>query len=366
MHDHVNHAVVEQIFGTLEPFRQFLADGLFDDARAGKADQRAGFGDLHIAQHGVGRGDAAGGRIGQHHDVRQLRFPQHLHADGGARHLHQRQDAFLHPRAARGREHDERRLLLHRKLEPAHDRFPRSHAERAAHEIEILHRDDDAGAFQLAVADLDGVVQPGLGARVLDAVDIFALVAKLERIGRHFRQRDVVPGLVVEDRLQPRHRAHAHVVVRAGDDELVGLDVLVEHELPGIRALDPQILRRLAAQDVADFWTDDVGEPIHGSLRMRLDALTGLYGDPDLARQAAANVAYSAACFAPRTPCARAVTKSATAPTVPRVAWPSLSRLARSASTSAVPTTAPLAFSAIALAASGVRMPKPTQTGSLV
>jgi hypothetical protein len=26
---------------------------------------------------------------------------------------------------------------------------------RTAHEIEILHRDDDAGAFQLAVADLD-------------------------------------------------------------------------------------------------------------------------------------------------------------------------------------------------------------------
>ena len=159
------------------------------------------------------------------------------------------------------------RLLLDRKLEPAHDRLARGHAERAAHEIEILHRDDDAGAFQLAVADLDGVVQPGLGARILDAVDIFALVAKLERIGRHFRQRDVVPGLVVEDRLQPRHRAHAHVVVRAGNDELVGLDVLVEHELPGIRALDPQILRRLAAQDVADFRPDDIGEPIHGSLR---------------------------------------------------------------------------------------------------
>ena len=65
---------------------------------------------------------------------------------------------------------------------------------------------DDAGALQLAVADLDGVVQPGLGARVLDAVDILALIAKLERIGRHFRQRDVVPGLIVEDRLQPRHR----------------------------------------------------------------------------------------------------------------------------------------------------------------
>ena len=63
---------------------------------------------------------------------------------------------------------------------------------------------------------------------------------------------------------------------------------------------------------------------------------------------------------------ASADTRSATAPTVLGVARPSESRLARSASTSAVPTTAPLAFSAIARAASGVRMPKPTQTGSLV
>src|SRR6185295_10367737 len=296
----------------------------------------------------------------------------HLHADGGARHLHQRQDAFLHPRAAGSREHDERRLLLERQFEPTHDRFAGGHAERAAHEIEILHRDDDAGAFQLAVAHLDGVVQAGLGAGILDAVDIFALIAKLERIGRHFRQRDVVPSLVVEDRFQPRGRAHAHVIVRAGDDELVGLDVLVEHELPGIRALDPQILRRLAAQDVADFWPDDIGEPIHGSLRnavKRIDWNIWRPGFSPTSRDSRlfhAIMAYSAACFAPLTPCASADTRSATAPTVLGVARPSLSRLARSASTSAVPTTAPLAFSAIARAASGVRIPKPTQTGSLV
>ena len=143
MHHHVDHAVVAQIFGALETLGQFLADGLLDHARAGKADQRAGLGDLHVAEHGVGGGDAAGGRIGQHHDVGLSRLAQHLHADRRARHLHQRQDAFLHPRAAGGREHDEGRLLLDRKLEPAHHRLARGHAERAAHEIEILHGDDD-------------------------------------------------------------------------------------------------------------------------------------------------------------------------------------------------------------------------------
>ena len=114
VHHHVDHAVLDQIFGALEAFRQFLADGLLDDARAGEADQRAGLGDLHVAQHGVGGGDAAGGRIGEHDDVGLLRLAQHLHRDRGARHLHQREDAFLHARAAGGREHDERRRLLHR------------------------------------------------------------------------------------------------------------------------------------------------------------------------------------------------------------------------------------------------------------
>src|SRR5579863_3829255 len=75
---------------------------------------------------------------------------------------------------------------------------------------------------------------------------------------------------------------------------------------------------------------------------------------------------YSAACLAPRTPCASEAARPATASTVLAVARPPESRLARKASTSAVPTTAPSALAAIPRAASGVRMPKPTQTGSLV
>src|SRR5699024_11614960 len=42
-----------------------LADGLLDHARAGKADQCAGLGDVDVAEHRIGGGDAAGGRIGQ-------------------------------------------------------------------------------------------------------------------------------------------------------------------------------------------------------------------------------------------------------------------------------------------------------------
>ena len=157
------------------------------------------------------------------------------------------------------------RALVDRGLQALDHRFARRHAERAAHEIEILHADHDRQPVELAEAELDGVVGAGLGARVLEAVGVAALVAELERIERHLRDRDIEPGLVVEHRLEARRRAHAHVVVGAGDDELVGLDVLVEHELAGLRALDPEIFRRLAArEEVADFRPDDVGDPVHG------------------------------------------------------------------------------------------------------
>ena len=189
MHHHIDHAVVAQIFRLLKSVRQFLANGLLDDARAGEADQRAGLGDLNVAEHRIGRGDAAGGRIGEHDDIRLARLAQPLHRDGGARHLHQRQNAFLHARAARCREQHERTAFLDRGVEPFDHRLARRHAERAAHEIEILHADHDGKTVELAVTELHRVIEAGLAARILEPVDIAALVAEFQRIDRHFRAR---------------------------------------------------------------------------------------------------------------------------------------------------------------------------------
>ena len=46
---------------------------------------------------------------------------------------------------------------------PGDHRFARRHAERAAHEVEILYGDGDHQAFQAADAELYGVLQSGLG-----------------------------------------------------------------------------------------------------------------------------------------------------------------------------------------------------------
>ena len=156
-------------------------------------------------------------------------------------------------------------LPAHGGLQPGNHRFAGRHAERAAHEIEILHADGHHQAFEAADAELHRVLQSGLGARVLQAVGIAALVAELERIERHFRHGDVFELAAIEHGLQPHRRADAHVIVGTRNDELVGLDVLVEDELAGLRTFDPEIFRRLAAQEAANLRPDDVGDPVHGS-----------------------------------------------------------------------------------------------------
>src|SRR6185312_15149206 len=120
-----------------------------------------------------------------------------------------------------------------------------------------------------AHANLHRVVEAGLGARVLQAVDVAALVAEAQRIDRHVRQQQVLELAMVEDALEPRRGADAHVIAGGRNDELVRLDVLVEDELAGLRALDPEVLRRLAAQEAADLRTDDVRYPVHGLVMPR-------------------------------------------------------------------------------------------------
>src|SRR5665213_3622228 len=133
---HVQHAVGKKIFRALEAFGQFLADGLGDNPCAGETDLRARLGNMDVAQHGVRGRDAAEGGIGEHHHIGQPRFLQHLQPDGGARHLHQGQHAFLHPPAARSDIEDKGALLGHRCFGGLDKGFAHRHAQRTGQEIE--------------------------------------------------------------------------------------------------------------------------------------------------------------------------------------------------------------------------------------
>ena len=144
------------------------------------------------------------------------------------------------------------------------DRLAGGHAERAAHEIEVLHGGDHGHLLDRAGADHHRVDKRGLGARVAQPLGIAALVAELERIDRHLGQWQALVSAVVEEMLQALGRIHAHVVAGAGDDELVQLKVAMEDHLAGLRTLDPQIGRHLPlVEEIANLRADDVVDPAH-------------------------------------------------------------------------------------------------------
>ncbi len=162
VYDHVQHAVLEQEFRFLEALRQLLADRVLDHSRPREADQGARLGDRDIAQHGVGSGDPARGRVGQHDDIGQSLLAHRLHRDRGPRHLHQRKDTFLHAGAAGGGDDDQSGVLEHRQLRRPEQRGAGRHPHRAAEKLEVLHRHDRRMAADQAMRHLDRVLLAGL------------------------------------------------------------------------------------------------------------------------------------------------------------------------------------------------------------
>ena len=89
--------------------------------------------------------------------------------------------------------------------------------------------------------------RPVLVLRLPQPVGIAPLVAEFQRI-------DGRPRAGRSSRMSPPSKMAlsrdcgviAHVIAGAGNDELVGLEVAVEHHLAGLGALDPHVLRHLA------------------------------------------------------------------------------------------------------------------------
>src|SRR5277367_2101295 len=142
--DGVEETVLEEEFGGLKTFGQLLADGLFDHARAGKTDERAGLRNIQIAEHRVTGGDATGGGIGEDGNERELGFVHAAERRGNFRELHQADDAFHHASASGTGDDDERLFLIERAVYRARDLFTDHRAHRAADKSEF-HRTADDG-----------------------------------------------------------------------------------------------------------------------------------------------------------------------------------------------------------------------------
>ena len=261
MHHHVDHAVLVQVFGALESIGQLFADRVLDHPLAGKADQRARFGDVHVAEHGVARRNAACGRVGQHDDIGQLGFLEAARHHGCLGHLHQAENAFLHTRATRSGDDDIGAMPRQRALRALAEGGAHRHAHRSAHEAEVLHTNDCRLALDRARSDEEGVLVRALGARLFQTVGVFRRIAELERVFLHIGDGEDVEALV-EQLPQPLVGADPAMMAAARADIGIVFIFLREDHLLAAGAFDPQVFLGAALGQRSDRIAD-AGEPVH-------------------------------------------------------------------------------------------------------
>ena len=179
LHDGIDETVLKGELRRLEALGKILLDGIADDALPGKADEGAGFGQNHVAEHGERCRDPTGGRIGEHRDVEQAGAVMAFHGACGLGHLHERGQALLHTGATRRAEDDDRQTLLGGTVEQAthllaHDRTHRAHEKLGLHEAE-----GHGQITEHALAGTNGLVLAGF---LAIRCDLLGIAGKLEWI----------------------------------------------------------------------------------------------------------------------------------------------------------------------------------------
>ena len=215
------------------------------------------------------RRHAAHRRVGEDRHERQPRLGQLLQHRRGLRHLEQRVDAFLHARAAGGRDAHERHAVLVRDAHAAHEALADDRAHRAAHELELERGEHERHALDAALHHDQRIGLAGLLERRGEALRILLLVLELEAVDRHDLGADLEAAFRIEQLLDALARVDARVVAALRADVEVLLEVgAIEHRFAR-RALDPQALRAPAcfalARRALDARRQQLLQPAHRS-----------------------------------------------------------------------------------------------------
>ncbi len=154
---------------------------------------------------------------------------------------------------------------------PATKRLAHRHAQRAAQEIEGLHRDHHRQAVQRAARGGEGFGPAGLGLGRLHLVGIFLLAPETQRIGWHAGRRQFGEG--TGDR---RYRRSARPARCACDSRIWGRHcrLAIRSRWKIISPQDGHFFQRfsgvspppaLAAHQALDAGTDEIGDPVHAA-----------------------------------------------------------------------------------------------------
>src|SRR6185312_3568810 len=229
----------EQKFRTLKAFWQLLADRLLDYPGTCESNQRAGFGDIEVAEHRKAGGHAASSRVGEHTDVRYARVVELPQRGRNFRHLHQAYHAFHHSRAARGGHHDKRLAFNAGAVHGPGNGFAYHRAHGPPDET-VFHgaehhflRADSAGSVQDCIAQARGFLR---GAQPLF---VWLYVREIQWVGgAEARIDELVSGL--EKHLDALPRAQLEMVLALGAYAQVRFEIRLPDGLPASLAFHPQ------------------------------------------------------------------------------------------------------------------------------
>ena len=267
--------MLEEEFGALEALGELLADGLLDDAGAGKADEGVGFGDIQVAEHGEAGSDAAGGGVGEDGDVGDADGGQAGEGCGDFGELHEACDAFHHACAAGGRDDDEGAAGVVGAIDGAGDGFTDDGAHAAADEGVFHYGEDDGICPHVAGGVDDGVVEAGLFLGFSEASLVGLEVGEVEGVGgAEVEVYEVIAGF--EEVGDAVFGVDAEVAAAPGADLEVGVEVGFEDGLAAITAFDPKAFGANGFGGIIDDFAVFALKPTHrGPSRVSRKGCTG-------------------------------------------------------------------------------------------
>ena len=189
-HHRVHKAVFFLELRPLEALRQGLADGLLDDPGTGKADQGTGLRQNDVPQGGKAGRDPAGGGVCQDRDIQQALFREAGQRRAGLGHLHQGEDALLHPGAAAGGKEDQGQAVLGGVFDGQGDLLSHRRAHGAHEEAAVQHPHHTFVAADGAGGSDGGLREAGLA---LGGLHLFPIAGEGEG-GRRGRAFQTAPG----------------------------------------------------------------------------------------------------------------------------------------------------------------------------
>ena len=222
-YDLVYKAVFQLELAALEALGQALADGLLDDAGACKTDECARLGQHDVAKAGKAGGNAAGRGVGQHTDVQPAPGRKALDGGAGLGHLHQAENALLHPGAAAGRKDDQRQFFRRRVLDGAGDLLAHGRAHAAHKEAAVQHSGHHRHAADAAYCRDSSLAEArllGLGA------ELFGIPRETQHVLRGQLCVQLPETAAVQHKAQAVVRADGLMIAAVGaDEEALGPDL---------------------------------------------------------------------------------------------------------------------------------------------